>query len=65
MTQLENTMADNPLLMKDTEVARFLGMSKASVWRLTRNGKLPQPIRIGGMTRWKRAEIEAAFSDAA
>ena len=53
------------LFLKDTEVAALLGISKSSVWRLTANGTLPQPVRIGGMTRWKRAEIEATFSDAA
>lgn len=53
------------ILLNVTEVARLLGMSKSSVWRLTSDGTLPQPIRIGAMTRWRRAEVEAAFSDAA
>ncbi len=41
------------------EVALFLGISITSVWRLTKRGDLPTPIRFGGMTRWRRSDLES------
>ena len=35
------------------EVARLLGMGVRSVWRMTEDGRLPQPIRLSvKMVRW-------------
>ena len=44
-------------------VASLLGASRSTVWRRVADGSLPQPCRIGGMTRWSRAEIEAAITE--
>lgn len=40
------------------EVAALLGLSVATVWRQVEAGNLPQPFRIGGATRWRKAEID-------
>jgi excisionase family DNA binding protein len=45
-------------LLTDWEVARRLTISVRTVWRWARNGYLPQPIRIGGITRWRRRDID-------
>jgi excisionase family DNA binding protein len=48
------------LLIDAQEVARRLGLSERTVWRLTAAGKLPNPIRIGGKTkRWRAEDIRA------
>jgi predicted DNA-binding transcriptional regulator AlpA len=44
------------------DVAAHFGCSVSTVWRLTAAGKLAQPIKIGGMTRWHRTDIEALFA---
>jgi excisionase family DNA binding protein len=49
-------------LLSVREVGEVLGLNKSSIWRLARAGKLPQPIKVGGSTRWRRADIEAIFS---
>ena len=52
-------------LMTDKEVAQWLKMSRSSVWRLARVGKIPQPTKIGFRTaRWKKSEL-TSFMEAA
>lgn len=47
------------LLLKDTEVAEMLGLSRAFVWQSAARGKFPKPIKIGGAARWHASEIDA------
>jgi excisionase family DNA binding protein len=47
------------------DVAAYLTISVATVWRQAKLGTLPPPVRIGGATRWRRADIEAALNHAA
>ena len=35
----------------------LFGCSKATWWRRVADGTLPQPIRIGGMSRWKLSDV--------
>jgi excisionase family DNA binding protein len=51
------------LLLTVTEVARLLGISTRSVWRLARAGRCPEPVRLGRATRWRRREVEAWVSE--
>jgi excisionase family DNA binding protein len=46
-----------PLLVRADEVARMMGVSERTLWRLLSAGKIPQPVRIGRSTRWRLAEI--------
>lgn len=50
-------------LMTVKDVAVTLNMGRATVWRLVKNGQLPKPIKIGNSTRWRRADIEAIYSN--
>lgn len=48
------------------EVARVVGVSRPTVWRWVKEGKLPQPHKLGmNCTRWNGQEIaEAIFNQA-
>lgn len=50
------------LTVKD--VAAHLTIGVSTVWRQVAKGSLPEPVRIGGATRWRRSDIEAAFQAA-
>ncbi|WP_373429694.1 helix-turn-helix transcriptional regulator [Paracoccus sp. WLY502] len=50
-------MAQVEYLVRDTDVARMLACSRATVWRRTAEGALPAPLRIGGITRWRMSDI--------
>lgn len=47
------------LLLKVNELARLLGISERSIWRLQSKGHLPPSIRLAGSIRWRRGEVEA------
>lgn len=46
------------MLLSAAQVARKLGISTRTVWRLTSGGHLPQPVAIGRCTRWYRADVD-------
>ena len=48
--------------LTDKEVGKALGISRMSVWRWAKAGRLPQPRKLGGnTTRWDSAEVQAAI----
>lgn len=49
--------AEGPLLIASEEVARLLGISERTLWRLLSAGKVPRPVRIGRNTRWRLTEV--------
>lgn len=51
-------------LIRDTDGAEILGCSKATFWRLVGKGDIPQPIKIGGMSRWKVSDVQALIARA-
>ena len=51
------------LLLTVREVAKLLGISSRTVWRMLSSGTLPvKPVAVGTVARWRRADIEA-FAD--
>jgi predicted DNA-binding transcriptional regulator AlpA len=55
-------MPDEPaILLSDNSAAALLGISRATFWRRVQDGTFPQPIRIAGLTRWRRDELMAAI----
>lgn len=59
-------MADEPaLLLSDNAAAALLGISRATLWRRVRDNTLPQPLKIGAATRWRRSELLVAVEEAA
>jgi len=57
MTDLASVGRDR-LLLSARELGRLLGVSRSTVWSWHSGGKIPLPLKIGGVTRWRRTEIE-------
>ncbi len=49
-------MNENQLLTA-TQVGLMLALSKQQIFRLNSSGKLPRPIKIGGVVRWLLTDI--------
>ena len=44
--------------LTDREVGKALGVSRATVWRWAKDGRIPQPRKIGeNATRWDVLEV--------
>ena len=46
------------------EVADWLGVGIASVYRMAKDGRLPPPVRLGRVSRWRRSSLETAIAAA-
>jgi excisionase family DNA binding protein len=46
-----------PLLLTVRQVAELLNCSVRHIRRLADRGAMPQPVRIGALVRWERAEL--------
>ena len=47
-------------IVRPSEARRILGISKATLWRMTKRGELPRPMRISrGAVGWRSSTIEA------
>lgn len=46
-------------LLTVEQVASLVQVSTRTVWRLVSSGDLVEPIRMGGNTRWRRADLDA------
>jgi len=44
-------------LLDVCEVATLLHCSKRHVVRISENGRIPRPVRLGQLVRWRRAEL--------
>ena len=55
-------LAHGSRLIPDREVAEMIGGSRATVWRRVADKTLPAPVKLGGMTRWVLAEVEASIA---
>lgn len=51
-------------LLTVKEVAAIIGVSVPTIWRWTRAGTIPMPVKLGGMSRWPRSEILNVIKEA-
>jgi len=50
------------MLLSDVEVAEMMSVSRNTVWRWV--GSIdPQPVKIGGATRWRKADLDKYIAD--
>ncbi|WP_345797154.1 AlpA family phage regulatory protein [Castellaniella sp. MT123] len=55
---------DGDRLITDREVSRLLGASRSWPWKLVRDGRFPQPIRLSARcTRWRLSDVRAYMAD--
>ena len=48
-----------PAVIRAADLAKMLGVARVTLWRWSRKGHLPLPIKLGpGVTGWRRADIE-------
>jgi excisionase family DNA binding protein len=47
------------VLLNVRAVAELLGCSARHVFRLTEDKRMPAPVRIGALVRWRRADLDA------
>jgi predicted DNA-binding transcriptional regulator AlpA len=52
-----------PSLIDTAESARLSGCSVRHWRRLVAAGRAPQPVRLGGLVRWRRTELLAWIAD--
>ena len=55
--------AKKPRLLRIGEVADWLSVSERSVQRMSEDGLLPRPVRLGGSIRWHEDEIAACVRE--
>lgn len=53
-----NSNGKSDRLLPVGDVAERLGVSVRTVWSLRSAGEIPEPVKIGSRTRWRRSEIE-------
>lgn len=46
-------------LLDVRELATILNCSSRHIYRMTDAGRMPRPVRLGVLIRWKKAEIDA------
>ena len=50
-------MAEEKIMATAEEAARMLAIGRSTFWAQVKAGTLPQPIKIGGSTRWRVADL--------
>ncbi len=50
-------MTTEKLLIPDKEAAAMLSIGRSTFWREVAAGNLPQPVKIGGVTRWRLSDL--------
>jgi len=45
------------------DVARVLKCSRQSIYRMRDQGRIPPPVRLGRLMRWRRALLEQWIAD--
>lgn len=44
-------------LLNVREVSKLLGCSQRHIYRLTDAGKMPRPVKLGALVRWRKTEL--------
>ena len=59
----KNEPTTKPAMMTVGEIATQLSVSLITVWRWRDAGRMPAPIKIGAIVRWRRDDIERWIAD--
>lgn len=50
-------------LLTTAEAAALLNVGERTLWRWSRSGQAPRPVKIGGVVRYRRGEYMAWIAD--
>ena len=59
--QLQDRLNYTPRGLRADRAAAYLGMSESSFLALVKEGLMPKPVKIKGMSVWDREKLDAAF----
>jgi predicted DNA-binding transcriptional regulator AlpA len=45
------------LLVRAEEAAKMLDVGRSTFWQRVKENKAPQPVKIGGLTRWRVSDL--------
>ncbi len=51
-------ITNEKILIPAAEAAALLSMGKSTFWREVAKGTLPEPVKIGGLTRWRVEDLK-------
>ena len=60
---LTSPVRDYAALLDVRAVAQLLDCSPRHVYRLADTGRMPAPVHIGALVRWRRADLDAWLAD--
>lgn len=50
-------MSDRTSFATDRQLAEIFDVNRSTIWRWAANGTIPQPHRIGGVSRWDLSKV--------
>jgi predicted DNA-binding transcriptional regulator AlpA len=51
-------MSEEKILVPAEEAARMLSMGRSTFWKAVKDQLAPAPVKIGGLTRWRVADLK-------
>jgi predicted DNA-binding transcriptional regulator AlpA len=51
------TPPESKLLVTANDAAGMLSIGRSTFWQRVKESKLPQPVHIGGLTRWRVSDL--------
>ena len=54
----EPVVVETPALIDVRQVAEYLSCSERHVYRLADAGRMPRPVKLGALVRWRRTAID-------
>ena len=57
-----NTIAEYERLLSVKDIAELVGCHKNTIWNWSRTGKMPKPLALGNLTRWRLSDIKTWIS---
>ena len=53
-------MPEPSQILRTSDLARLLRVSRTTIWRWAKTGHFPAPIKLGpGVTGWRASDVEA------
>jgi excisionase family DNA binding protein len=56
-----SSTTEQVILVPAAEAAKMLRIGRSTLWAKVRAGKLPEPVHIGGLTRWRVSDLQQFF----